>query len=222
MYVQFGSLNMWPHRNIIINNSPVKFQSSYKNVIGSIVCTEFFTEKLTSLIRQSQCYSNYKSHATLKALILVDPNAIIMLVSQLFTVFISDKSIVVESGFVDCIRKKLEIQELYPDDIILADKGFDISSLFGANSIKINIPNFRISGMQFSEEEVENSRCISKGRIHVERAISRPKSYGILRKTIPISQMGSINEIFSVCCMLCNLRKLLRRTNPENTMCDSL
>ena len=41
-------------------------------------------------------------------------------------------------------------------------------------------------------------------RIHIERAINPAKNFTIFDKVIPLSLAGSINQIWTVCCLLTN------------------
>ncbi len=54
---------------------------------------------------------------------------------------------------------------------------------------------------QFTPEEVQQTEEIASVRIHVERAIGRVKEYRIFDK-VPLSMMGSINQIWTICCLL--------------------
>lgn len=81
---------------------PESYKKDFPNTIVIIDCTELKVHKPSSLHRQSQCYSDYKSCTTLKGLVRVDPRDTrrVIFSSMLFTVSISDKDITVESGFL--------------------------------------------------------------------------------------------------------------------------
>ena len=49
------------------------------------------------------------------------------------------------------------------------------------------MPAFTKGKKQLSSREVEESRFLSRARIHVERVISRVKDFRILNGTLPIS-----------------------------------
>lgn len=72
LFIQLGTLKIWPHRNVILENMPTKFKEDYPNNIIIIDCTELRIQCPSSLIIQSQSYSKYKSMNTLKSLVGVD------------------------------------------------------------------------------------------------------------------------------------------------------
>lgn len=202
--MSLGCLDIWPHRNVLIGRASESMKKKYPTILGSIDCTEFVIP--SALVKQSQCYSQYKGSTTLKALIMIDPAGAIIYVSPLFTGSISDKAIIQKSGFMEILKEKIDKQQIAPGDIILADKGFEVKELFTKIDLEINIPVFRISGFQFTSEEVVITRKIAQERIHVKRAIGRLKSYRILSMRIPISSLGSMQQIYIVCALLCYVR----------------
>lgn len=126
LYIVLGSLKIWPTREIIFQNAPRDFNQKYRNNIIIIDAIEIYIQVPSSLQKQSETYSNYKGHTTLKCLIGVDPRGGVMIVSQLYEGSISDKEIVRRSGFLEILKQKLQTSEILPGDTIMADKGFDI------------------------------------------------------------------------------------------------
>lgn len=57
---------------------------------------------------------------------------------------------------------------------------------------------------QLTAADVKESQTIASVRIHVKRAIQRCKSFKILRNEIPLTLHASVNQIWTVCCLLCN------------------
>ena len=49
-----------------------------------------------------------------------------------------------------------------------------------------------------------------KVRIHVERAIRRIKEYHIFDSDVPLSTLGSINQLYTVVCLLTTFQGPLR------------
>lgn len=85
LYCQLADMKIFPHRETILDNAPRSFLQKYPNVIGSIDCTEFYIQTPSSLVCQSQCYSQYKGTSTLKGLIMINPNGAIIFISTLYT-----------------------------------------------------------------------------------------------------------------------------------------
>lgn len=128
LYVTLGSLKIWPHRDIILNNSPVEFLEKYPNNIVIIDATELKIQVPSALQKHSETCSTYKSPTTMKCLLGVDAKGGIMFISQLYEGAISDKQIVERSGFLEILRQKVISGEIKKGDSIMADKGFDIQN----------------------------------------------------------------------------------------------
>ena len=127
-----------------------------------------------------------------------------MFVSQLYTGSISDKKIVTRSGFLELLSSKKEVSEVEDGDSIMADKGFDIEEDLKNIGLQLNIPPFLKDKPQFNENEVIRTQTIAKHRIHVERAIGKVRNFLIFNTRIPISSLGTINQLWTVCCLLSN------------------
>ena len=82
--------------------------------------------------------------------------------------------------------------------------------------VKLNIPSYLQSKGQFSIREAADTKKIEKLRIHVERAIRRIKEYHIFDSCIPLNMMGSINQIYTVICLLTNFQGALIKKNINN------
>ena len=126
MYFTLGSLNIWPNRSIILENAPSEFLEKYPDTIVIIDGVEIKIETPSALQQHSGTYSTYKSHTTLKSLIGVDPKGGIMFVFQLYAGSVSDNQIVIRSGFLELLNKKLQAGEIKEGDTIMAEKGFEI------------------------------------------------------------------------------------------------
>ena len=204
LFIQLGTLKIWPHRNVILENMPKTFKEDYPNNIIIIDCTELKIQCPSSLVIQSQSYSNCKSTNTLKSLVGVDSMGGFMFVSQLYTGSISDKQIVFRSGFLGLLSRKKEVSEILEGDSIMADKGFDIGGDLQKIGLQLNIPPFLKEKPQFNENEVIRTQTIAKHRIHVERAIGKVRRFLIFNSRLPISSLGTINQLWTVCCLLSN------------------
>ena len=118
----------------------------------------------------------------------------ISFVSTLYDGSISYKELTQKSGL---------IEKLQYDDVIMADRGFNIQEMLACKGLKVNVPPFINECGQLNESELLETRMIASLRIHVERAMERIKNYHIL-EFIPITlcKNGIIDMIFFVCAML--------------------
>ena len=94
-----------------------------------------------SLLLNGELFSSYKNHTTLKGLIGIAPSGAITFISQLYTGTISDREIVIRSGFLD--------QAFVDSDTIMADKGFTIQDILLLGTT-LNIPPFPGQNTQMS------------------------------------------------------------------------
>ena len=97
-----------------------------------------------------------------------------------------------------------------------ADGGFVICDELKELGVVLNIPCFLAGRDQLIAAEVKESQSIASVCIHVEPAIQRVKKFRVLRNEIPRSFHGSVNQIWTVCCMLCNFMTLLIQKDMEN------
>ena len=204
LFVHLGHLKIWPHRNVLISNMPKDFKEKYPNNVCIIDCTELKIQVPSSLVKQSQSYSYYKSTNTLKSLVGVDAKGGFIFISQLYTGSISDKQIVHRCGLLNLLAQKVSLEEVLPGDAIMADKGFDIGSELSKLKLKLNIPPFLGSDTQFEESDVIKTQTIAQHRIHVERAIGKVRRFAIFSSPLPVAMLGSVNQLWSVCCLISN------------------
>lgn len=130
----------------------------------------------------------------MKGLIGVAPNGLVTFISPLYTGCISDKEITRISGVLPLLE---------PGDDVMADKGVLIQDLLADVGSKLIIPPFKRSA-QFSKEETEQTQAIARLRIIVERVIGRIKSFHIWDSPVPLTLIGSVNQIWLNCCVLAN------------------
>ena len=135
-------------------------------------------------------YSSYKHHVTYKGLLGIAPSGAIIFKEG----SISDKEIVKRSGILN--------KNLWDDnDSIMADKGFIIQNELAPLNVELNIHSFLGGRAQLPEAKVKESQAIASVRIHVERTITRIKKFKALNH-IPLTLHGSVNQIWTVSCIL--------------------
>ena len=125
----------WPDHELIQQTLPECFNPRYRHTTCIIDCSEVFIERPTSVLAQSQTYSNYKGHNTVKFLIAISPTGAIIFVSKCWGGRVSDKYLTSQSGFLD---------HLVPGDMVLVDRGFDIADELALYSASLAIPPFTI------------------------------------------------------------------------------
>ena len=197
MYLRFGQLNIWPSRKVVNDNMPLDFKGKYPNTRAIIDCTEIKCQMPSSLLLNSELFSSYKNHTTLKGLIAISPAGHISFISQLYTGSISDREITERSGFLDL--------SFEANDSVMADKGFTIQDLLPVG-VSLNIPPFLGSSAQMPAEDVVKTQEIASLRIHVERAINKIKNFHIWDGVVPLSLFGIVNQMWTVCAHLCNVQ----------------
>ena len=108
-------------------------------------------------------------------------------------------------------------------DSVMADKGFTVEDLLPLG-VSLNIPPFL---------EVRSKSALRKWLrqsiaflcIHVERGINKIKNFHISDSIVPFTMFGVVNQMWSVCAMLCNFQnsiiseKLLNPYTPRIKPC---
>lgn len=197
IYLKTGQVNIWPSRALVQKTMPGIFKDKYPNTRVIIDCTEIRCEMPSGLLLNSEMFSSYKNHVTFKGLVGIAPNGAITFVSQLYTGSISDREIVTRSGFLD-----LKFDD---GDSVMADKGFTIDDILPLG-VTLNIPPFLGENAQMSKEDVISTQQIASVRIHIERATNLIKNYHIWDGEVPLSLIGLVNQMWSVCAFLANAR----------------
>lgn len=198
MYLKLGALTIWPSRETVDRTMPEDFKKKYSSTRVIIDCTEIRCQMPSSLQLNGELYSNYKSHTTLKGLIGISPGGEISFISQLYTGSISDREIVMRSGFLDL--------PFTDGDSVMADKGFTIEDILPLN-VSLNLPPFLGStNSQMPSADVIKTQEIASLRIHVERAINKIKNFHIFDRVVPLHQLGLVNQLWTVCALLCNFQ----------------
>lgn len=165
-------------------------RASARNKKGTHViidCTEVRCQTPSSLLFNSELFSSYKNHVTLKGLVGITPSGAVTFISQLYTGNISDREPVTRS------------------DSVMEDKGFTIEDI-SPLGVSLNIPPFLRGDSQMSPEEVVETQQIASMRIHAERAINKVKNFHVWGAVVPLSLFGVVNQMWCICAFLCNVQ----------------
>ena len=199
IYVKLGSLPIWPSKQQVFDSMPMSMKGKFPHVRCIIDCAEFKIAVQSSLLMHKLLYSDYKSHTTVKALVGIIPGCGFSFISSVYPGSISDKEITIRSGI---LNPKLWSH----GDGLMADRGFTIKEHLAEMGVDLVIPSFLRGRTQLSELEVVHTQQIANERIHVERMIQRLKCWHIFDRVIPVNMMGSLNQIITVCALLCNFQ----------------
>ena len=213
LYHHFREIDWMPSVQQVWATLPSGFKEKYPTTFAIIDGSEVFIETPSDLQMQSSTWSQYKHHNTVKFLVACTPNGAICFISPVYVGSISDVELTKLSGLLEKLEDK-------PGISIMADRGFTIKDLLAKLNIELNIPPFLNEQKQLTASDVQAGRKIASLRIHVERAISRIKTYTILKGTIPISLARLTNQIIYVCAFLTNFHPVLLDFPTINTEAD--
>ena len=198
----------WPDRESLWKKMPQCFRANFgKSVTVIIDCFEVFIDRPSNLLARAATWSNYKHHNTVKVLIGITPQGTISYVSDAWGGRVSDKHLTESSDFLD---------HLLPGDVVLADRGFDISETMGMMQARLHLPAFTRGKHQLEAYEVEDTRTLANVSYSccVEHVIGLVcQKFSILRGILPIEYVTKKNDescphidnIVRVCCSLCNM-----------------
>ena len=134
MDIRLKSLIIWSERENLQETMPNCFRLSFgKKVAIMIDCFEIFLERLSNLKARSAMSSNYKHRNTAKILLGIVPQGSVAFVSETWGGRVSDKHLTESCGM---------LKKLFPVDIVLADRGFDIAESAGMMQNRLHIPAF--------------------------------------------------------------------------------
>ena len=190
-----GQLMEWPKAEFIQAALPPVFKNLFPTTRVIVDCSELYVQVPRNLDAQKVTYSTYKSHNTFKFLMGLAPSGQITYLSKLYSGSISDRDIVVQSGFLDLIE---------PNDNIMADRGFNIRDLLVKKKANLNLPAYS-AGQALPKKAVVKSRKVASVRIHVERGMKRLKNFHILNGVIPLQLKNSLDQIMTIFAVLGNL-----------------
>ena len=184
---------IWPSKGQVKLHLPDSFKRLYPNVRCIIDCSEVFTETPSALDIQAALWSDYKHHCTVKFLVAITPNGAPCYVSQCYGGRATDKYIVRDCDFLNCVE---------PYDQIMADRGFKIREELLLRNASLCIPPSTKAGMQMVAGDVRETSRIANVRIYVEQAIGRLKQFHILKNILPINYLPLCDDIVQVVCVL--------------------
>ncbi|XP_076349787.1 uncharacterized protein LOC143246628 [Tachypleus tridentatus] len=169
----------WPEREEPRMTLFVCFREKFSKCACIIDCFEIFIQRPSDLQARADTYSSYKSHNTVRYLIGIALQGVIIFISKGWGGRTSDVHLTENCGF---------LANIIPGDVILADRGFTISESVAFCNAELKISACTKVKQQLSALDVETSRVLASARIHVERVIGMVRQkYSMLESTIPIT-----------------------------------
>ncbi|XP_068450768.1 uncharacterized protein [Clinocottus analis] len=193
LYCMLGSTLVWPSRKKVNELMPLSLKKTFPCTRVIVDCTELHVKRAPSEVLQSDTYSHYKGTVTLKSLVGISPYGELTFISDLYIGSISDKEITQSSGLLSLLEE---------GDEVMADKDFLVRDILSPINVGLVIPASSKSNRQLTPEEELQTQDIARFRLHVERAIRRIKEYHIFDVTLPMTTLGSINQVWKVCALL--------------------
>ncbi|XP_062535329.1 uncharacterized protein LOC134204527 isoform X2 [Armigeres subalbatus] len=191
-------------KSVALRHNPLIFQRYFgRRRIFVIDCFEVSSETPIQTRAAIAHHSSYKSRHTTKFLIAMNSNGSVAFISQAYGGRCSDRFIAKDCGFLDILEQ---------DDVVLADKGFDIKDMIASKGAILNIPTFLRKDVQMNPLNMEQDKQITCLRAHVERLIGVLKSkYTYLKGPITVNALrraennqNSIDIIVQLTCALIN------------------
>ena len=94
------------------------------------------------------------------------------------------------------------MNSLEPYDAVMADRGFTIAEDLLLHRADLFIPPGKRGQEQFTKVDVQKTKTVANLRIFVEQAIRRLKTFRIIKNELPISLIGNLDNIISLCCIM--------------------
>lgn len=210
MAVRLDFLIFWPDREELRKTMPLCFRATYGTKVVAIMdCYEVKIEKPSNLLAKGSTWSQYKHANTVKVLIAVAPQGATTFVSECWGGRVSDKHLTNQCGILN---------KLLPGDILLADRGFDITEEVAMMQASLQIPAFTRGMDQLPPTEIEKTRKLANLRIHVERVIGATRQrFSILSSVLPIQYMTARSRDD-----IPNVDKIVRVCSALNNVCVSV
>ncbi|CAF4885433.1 unnamed protein product [Rotaria socialis] len=166
--------------------------------------TYLFIQKSSDNKFQRRSYSMHKHRHLVKPMILTTTDGYILCVMG---PFLSDYKNNDASIFKHCVYNNEQdiLNWLHDDDVLILDRGFrDTVRAMKQFGFQVAMPSFLNGRKQFSLEEANLNRCITKVRWIVESVNAQLKQWKYFSQTIPNSSLCFLSNYIDITCALIN------------------
>jgi len=186
LYSILGSVRIWMSEEAVKAHMPKEFQD-YPDTHVVIDCIELRCKTPASLLLQGE-----GSHCTYKGLIGMAPHGAVTFVSSMYAGYVSDKELLKQSGIVPLLK---------PEMAIMVNKWFFIDNCV---LCKVYRPPCLLKKEHMPGEEVRETQSIARLRVQIEHLVGRVKQHKLLDTIIPLYDTSTLNQLYTVACLLIN------------------
>ncbi|XP_015237468.1 PREDICTED: uncharacterized protein LOC107089280 [Cyprinodon variegatus] len=192
LYLVLGSVQIWMTRAQVRQMMPLKKQQLSLCTRVIIDCSELRCE-IGELKMSADTLSCEMNCTTFKALVGVAPCGLISFVSELFPDAISNDDMTRRCGILNLLE---------PGDEVIAGKDFCSEDLF--KNVGARLVRFPLSSEDECNWTQGRAQDVARFYALVRCIIRRIKEYQLLNLTIPHTLAGSVNQIWTCCCLMAN------------------
>ena len=197
-----------PSKEAVRSLLPIPFRANFSKVFAIIDCFEIQIQNPSNALHQSLSWSEYKHCNTIKYLLCITPDGLVIFVSEGYAGRVSDIKLFETSGIMDILPK---------DCWLMADRGFkSIDALLKTKNIQLVRPPSVKSTEKPSKSDVLLTKRIASIRIHVERSVRRFREFKLLvpHSTLDHTLMNNslIDDVIKITSGVINLQQPLIRT----------
>ena len=178
--------------------------------------TYIYIQKSSNYSFQRRCYSVHKGRPLVKPMMFVTTTGYIL---DVFGPYFADSTNNDANIFTHLLKKDIRnIREwLKSNDVIIIDRGFrDCLELLEEMDLVPKMPAFLNKQAQFSTEEANKTRLVTKIRWVVEAVNGQLKNWRALNNVIPNVQIPYIGDYVKIVCAILNAFHPARIKNLED------
>ncbi|XP_033635558.1 uncharacterized protein LOC117296645 [Asterias rubens] len=190
-------LIVWPDVVTVRQHIPSAYWKDFPTARCIIDFPEILIDRPSDLSTRQQTWSTCRTNNTIKYFIAMTPSGAVSFLSSGYGGSMSEKDIATKSCFFNLVQC---------GDEILAERNFPIRCELAIRGATLKIPLYSTTGKtKLSEGLVEQSRKLCQARVHVEKLLGKLKSFQILQKSIPGSEISLLDDYVMVIAGLINL-----------------